>query len=41
MLDLTRGNANWGFQLRRGHLELTKHDYDVIAREMGADELVG
>jgi hypothetical protein len=41
VLDLTRGNANWGFQLRRGHLELTKHDFDVIAREMGADELVG
>ena len=40
VLDLTRGNANWGFQLRRGHLEITKHDFDVIAREMGADELV-
>lgn len=40
VLDLTRGNANWGFQLRRGHLEITQHDFDVIAREMGADELV-
>ena len=40
VLDLTRGNANWGYQLRRGHLEITKHDFDLIAQEMGADELV-
>lgn len=40
VLDLTRGNANWGLQLRRGHLEISEHDFDAIAREMGADELV-
>ena len=40
VLDLTRGNANWGYQLRRGHLGISKHDFDLIAQEMGADELV-
>lgn len=41
VLDLTRGNANWGYQLRRGHLELTAHDFRVIAREMGVASLAG
>jgi len=36
VLELTRGNSNWGFQLRRGHLELSEHDFAVIAREMGS-----
>jgi hypothetical protein len=40
VLDLTRGVPNWGLKLRRGYLEITKHDFGVIAREMGADELV-
>lgn len=40
VLDLTRGNSNWGFQLRRGHLEVTPHDFALIAREMGADSLL-
>jgi len=39
-LDLTRGNRNWGFQMRRGHLEVTQHDFELIAREMGADSLL-
>ena len=41
VLDLTRGHRNWGFAMRRGHLELTEHDFGVIAREMGADSVVG
>ena len=24
VLELTRGNRNWGFIMRRGHLELTR-----------------
>ncbi len=39
-LDLTRGNRNWGFQMRRGHLEVTQHDFELIAHEMGADSLL-
>ncbi len=35
-LDLTRG-ANWGYQLRRGLIELTHHDFECIATAMGAD----
>jgi hypothetical protein len=40
VLDLTRGNRNWGFTMRRGHVEMTEHDFAVIAREMGADSLL-
>lgn len=40
VLDLTRGGRAWGLALRRGHLEVTPHDFAVIAREMGADSLL-
>jgi hypothetical protein len=40
LLDLTRGNRNWGFILRRGHVELTEHDFRIIAHQMGADSLL-
>jgi hypothetical protein len=40
VLDLTRGNRNWGFTMRRGHVEMTEHDFAVIATEMGADSLL-
>jgi hypothetical protein len=40
VLDLSRGNTNWGYQLRRGHLEMTEHDFRIVAREMGADSLI-
>lgn len=40
VLDLTRDTPNWGWLLRRGTLELTPHDFGVIARELGADTLV-
>jgi hypothetical protein len=40
VLELTRGNRNWGLVMRRGHVQLTKHDFDVIADSMGAASLV-
>jgi hypothetical protein len=40
VLDVTRGNPNWGFVMRRGQVELTPHDFGVIATEMGATSLV-
>jgi 2-phosphosulfolactate phosphatase len=39
VLELTRGNKNWGFIMRRGHVEISQHDFDVVAREMGATSL--
>jgi hypothetical protein len=33
-LDFTRNAPNWGYQLRRGLIELTKHDFEVIGRQM-------
>jgi hypothetical protein len=40
VLDLTRSTPNWGWLMRRGLLELTAHDFGVIAAEMGADTLI-
>jgi EVE domain len=40
VLELTRGNRNWGFIMRRGQVEVTAHDFGVIATEMGAASLV-
>ena len=40
VLDLTRGNRNWGLVMRRGHVEMTEHDFRIIAAEMGADSLL-
>jgi hypothetical protein len=40
VLELTRGNRNWGFIMRRGQVEVTEHDFATIAREMGAASLV-
>ncbi|MEO6310111.1 MAG: EVE domain-containing protein [Leifsonia sp.] len=34
VLDLSRGNPDWGYQLRRGLLEITKHDFEEIRRQM-------
>ena len=36
VLELTRGNRNWGFIMRRGHLELSAHDFAAIAEAMGS-----
>lgn len=40
VLELTRGNSNWGFTMRRGQVEVTPRDFEVIAREMGAATLI-
>lgn len=40
VLELTRGNRNWGFIMRRGQIELTPHDFGLVATEMGAASLV-
>ncbi len=40
VLELTRGTRNWGLIMRRGQIEVTAHDFDVIATEMGAASLV-
>ena len=40
LLDLTRGRQNWGIVLHRGQLEISSHDFGVIATEMGAASLV-
>lgn len=40
VLELTRATPNWGWLMRRGTLELTSHDFAVIASEMGAASLV-
>jgi hypothetical protein len=41
LLELTRGNRNWGIIMRRDQVELTKHDFDLIAGSMGAVSLIG
>lgn len=40
VLELTRGNPNWGLLMRRGQVEVTPRDFGVIAAEMGAASLV-
>ena len=34
ILDLSRGNPDWGLQLRAGVLEISRHDFDVIRQQM-------
>jgi hypothetical protein len=36
VLELTRGNKNWGFIMRRGQVELTESDFQAIASQMRA-----
>jgi hypothetical protein len=41
VLDLTRDDPDWGRQLRRGLLEISRHDFDLIRAQMrrpNADE---
>ncbi|MDR6971531.1 EVE domain-containing protein [Leifsonia shinshuensis] len=33
-LDFTRDRPDWGYQLRRGVIELTRHDFELIRRQM-------
>ncbi|MGV3713908.1 EVE domain-containing protein [Pseudolysinimonas sp.] len=39
VLELTRETPNWGWLMRRGTLEVTAHDFRIIAGQMGADSL--
>jgi EVE domain len=34
-LELTRGKRNWGYSFRFGLVEISKHDFDLIAAAMG------
>jgi hypothetical protein len=36
-LDFTRGNRNWGYQMRFGLFEISEHDFRVIAEAMDAE----
>ena len=36
-LDFTAGKTNWGYQLRFGLFEIGAHDFELVARAMGAD----
>ncbi|GIT79844.1 UPF0310 protein [Leifsonia sp. LS1] len=33
-LDFTRENRDWGYQLRRGVIEISRHDFELIRRQM-------
>jgi hypothetical protein len=34
VLEFTRDDPDWGYQLRRGLIEISRHDYDLIRRQM-------
>ncbi|MFC5928067.1 EVE domain-containing protein [Cryobacterium melibiosiphilum] len=34
ILDLSRGNPDWGYQLRRGIIEISRHDFELIRQQM-------
>ena len=36
-LDFTRGNRNWGYQMRFGLFEISEADFRLIAEAMGAE----
>ena len=36
-LDFTRDQPAWGYQLRRGLIELTRHDFDLIRRQLRSE----
>lgn len=38
VLDFTSASPNWGFQLRRGLIELSKSDFEVIKAQMRATQ---
>lgn len=35
-LDLTRGQKNWGMKMRTGLLEISHHDFQIVAEAMNA-----
>ncbi|MCU1636238.1 MAG: hypothetical protein JWQ68_1477 [Cryobacterium sp.] len=34
VLDFSRDNPNWGYQLRRGSIEISRHDFEMIRQQM-------
>lgn len=34
ILDFSRGNPDWGYQLRRGLIEISRHDFELIRQQM-------
>jgi hypothetical protein len=38
-LDFTKGQRNWGYQLRFGLFAISDHDIALIAKEMGVEKL--
>ena len=36
VLDLSRNDPNWGYQLRKGLVELSRHDFETIVAQMRA-----
>jgi hypothetical protein len=34
VLEFTRESRNWGFQLRRGMIEISRHDFETIRTQM-------
>jgi len=36
-LEFTRGNRNWGYQMRFGLFQISEHDFRTIAEAMGAE----
>jgi hypothetical protein len=36
-LEFTRGNRNWGYQMRFGLFEISEGDFRTIAETMGAE----
>jgi hypothetical protein len=40
-LEFSRGGQNWGLVMQRGHVEISRHDFAIIAAEMGSDILAG
>lgn len=36
VLEFSRGNPHWGGVMRRGNVELSEHDFRVIAEAMGS-----
>jgi len=36
-LEFTAGKTNWGYQMRFGLFEISAHDFELIAKAMGAN----
>lgn len=36
-LELTKGKVNWGYSFRYGLIEVSRHDFELIAQAMGVE----